>query len=275
MRVLIVGPQGAGKGTQATLLAQNLKVPHISTGDIFRANATAGTELGALAKKYMDAGELVPDEVTSAMVKARLEESDVDGGFLLDGFPRTVPQAQWLGGVLHENEHDLDAVLLLDAPDDVLMERMLARGRADDTAEAISRRLALYHSETKPLLDYYANDPGCGRRCRRALMRCSSGRWRRSRARPTRPRRPEGRTRMVERGSSSRPAVSCRRCGPLAGCWPTRSRPAGRPSRPVSARWTSTTRWRPSSPMPARPAISCTTAPTARTAASRRPSAPR
>ena len=157
MRVLIVGPQGAGKGTQATLLAQNLQVPHISTGDIFRANATAGTDLGALAKKYMDAGELVPDEVTSAMVKARLEESDVDGGFLLDGFPRTVPQAQWLGGVLHENEHDLDAVLLLDAPDDVLMERMLARGRADDTAEAISRRLALYHSETKPLLDYYAN----------------------------------------------------------------------------------------------------------------------
>jgi len=157
MRVLIVGPQGAGKGTQATLLAQNLHVPHISTGDIFRANATAGTELGALAKKYMDAGELVPDEVTSAMVKARLTEPDVDGGFLLDGFPRTVPQAQWLGGVLHENEHDLDAVLLLDAPDEVLMERMLARGRADDTAEAISRRLALYHSETKPLLDYYSN----------------------------------------------------------------------------------------------------------------------
>ncbi len=156
MRVLIVGPQGAGKGTQATLLAKNLQVPHISTGDIFRANATAGTELGALAKKYMDAGDLVPDEVTSAMVKARLEESDVDGGFLLDGFPRTVPQAQWLGDVLHENEHDLDAVLLLDAPDDVLMERMLARGRADDTAEAISRRLALYHSETKPLLDYYS-----------------------------------------------------------------------------------------------------------------------
>ena len=157
MRVLIVGPQGAGKGTQAALLCDNLKIPHISTGDIFRANVTAGTELGVLAKKYMDAGDLVPDEVTSAMVKARLEESDVDGGFLLDGFPRTVPQAQWLGGVLHENAHDLDAVLLLDAPDDVLMERMLARGRADDTAEAISRRLALYHSETKPLLDFYSD----------------------------------------------------------------------------------------------------------------------
>ena len=156
MRVLIVGPQGAGKGTQAALLAENLQIPHISTGDIFRANVTAGTELGVLAKKYMDAGELVPDEVTSAMVKARLEESDADGGFLLDGFPRTVPQAQWLDGVLHENTHDLDAVLLLDAPDDVLMERMLARGRADDTAEAISRRLELYHTETKPLLDHYA-----------------------------------------------------------------------------------------------------------------------
>ena len=157
MRVLIVGPQGAGKGTQAALLSQNLKVPHISTGDIFRANGKAGTELGLLAKKYMDAGDLVPDEVTSAMVKARLEEADCAGGFLLDGFPRTVPQAQWLGGVLHENDHDLDAVLLLEAPDDVLMERMLARGRADDTAEAIARRLALYHSETTPLLEHYAN----------------------------------------------------------------------------------------------------------------------
>ncbi len=156
MRVLIVGPQGAGKGTQAALLADNLQIPHISTGDIFRANVTAGTELGVLAKKYMDGGDLVPDEVTSAMVKARLAEPDADAGFLLDGFPRTVPQAQWLDGVLHENAHDLNAVLLLDAPDDVLMERMLARGRADDTAEAISRRLELYHTETKPLLDHYA-----------------------------------------------------------------------------------------------------------------------
>ncbi len=156
MRVLIVGPQGAGKGTQAALLAENLNIPHISTGDIFRANVTAGTELGVLAKKYMDAGDLVPDEVTSAMVKARLEESDADGGFLLDGFPRTVPQAEWLDGVLHENDHDLDAVLLLEAPDDVLLERMLARGRADDTADAITRRLELYHSETTPLLEHYA-----------------------------------------------------------------------------------------------------------------------
>jgi adenylate kinase len=157
MRVLIVGPQGAGKGTQAALLSENLKIPHISTGDIFRANVTAGTELGVLAKKYMDAGDLVPDEVTSAMVAARLVEPDAEPGFLLDGFPRTVPQAQWLGELLRSRGQDLDAVLLLEAPDDALLERMLARGRADDTAEAISRRLELYHSETKPLLEHYAN----------------------------------------------------------------------------------------------------------------------
>ena len=157
MRVLIVGPQGAGKGTQAALLAENLSVPHISTGDIFRDNAGAGTELGLLAKRYMDSGELVPDEVTSAMVSARLSEPDAEPGFLLDGFPRTAPQAKWLEGLLAERGQKIDAVLLLDVPDDVQLERMLVRGRADDTVEAISRRLELYHTETKPLLDFYAN----------------------------------------------------------------------------------------------------------------------
>jgi len=157
MRVLIVGPQGAGKGTQAMLLAQNLKVPHVSTGDIFRANVGAGTDLGVLAKRYMDAGELVSDEVTSAMVAARLAEPDAEPGFLLDGFPRTAPQAQWLTGLLAERGQKVDSVLLLEVPDHVLMERMLARGRADDTVEAITRRLELYHTETKPLLDYYAS----------------------------------------------------------------------------------------------------------------------
>jgi adenylate kinase len=157
MRVLIVGPQGAGKGTQAVLLAQNLKVPHISTGDIFRANVGAGTDLGVLAKRYMDAGELVPDEVTSAMVSARLAEPDAEPGFLLDGFPRTAPQARWLAGLLAERGQKIDSVLLLEVPDHVLMERMLARGRADDTVDAITRRLELYHTETKPLLDYYAS----------------------------------------------------------------------------------------------------------------------
>jgi adenylate kinase len=157
MRVLIVGPQGSGKGTQAVLLAENLTVPHVSTGDIFRANVGAGTDLGVLAKRYMDAGELVPDEVTSAMVSARLAEPDAEPGFVLDGFPRTAPQARWLEGLLAERGQKVDAVLLLDVPDHVLMGRMLARGRADDTAEAISRRLELYHTETKPLLDFYAN----------------------------------------------------------------------------------------------------------------------
>jgi adenylate kinase len=157
MRVLIVGPQGAGKGTQAMLLAQNLEVPHVSTGDIFRANVGAGTDLGVLAKRYMDAGELVPDEVTSAMVSARLAEPDAEPGFLLDGFPRTAPQAKWLEGLLAERGQKIDAVLLLDVPDDEQLERMLVRGRADDTVEAISRRLELYHTETKPLLDFYAN----------------------------------------------------------------------------------------------------------------------
>jgi len=157
MRILIVGPQGAGKGTQASRLAENLGIPHISTGDIFRANVGAGTELGVLAKKYMDAGELVPDEVTVAMVAARFDEPDAAKGFLLDGFPRTVGQANKLGEILVERDEDIDKVLLLEVPDDVLLGRMLARGRADDTAEAISRRLELYHQETKPLLDYYAD----------------------------------------------------------------------------------------------------------------------
>lgn len=155
MRLLIVGPQGVGKGTQAALLSERLGVPHISTGDLFRSNVSEGSELGILAKRYMDAGELVPDDITGAMVAARLAEPDTDKGFLLDGFPRTVPQAEWLGNLLHEGGQDLDAVLLLSAPDSVLLKRMLQRGRADDTAEVITRRLELYHSETKPLLDYY------------------------------------------------------------------------------------------------------------------------
>jgi adenylate kinase len=156
MRLLIVGPQGAGKGTQASLLAEHLGIPHISTGDIFRANVGAGTELGVLAKTYMDAGDLVPDEVTVAMVAARFDEPDAGRGFLLDGFPRTVPQADKLGEILIERGEGVDKVILLEVPDEILLERMLARGRADDTAEAISRRLELYHTETKPLLDFYA-----------------------------------------------------------------------------------------------------------------------
>ena len=155
MRLLIVGPQGAGKGTQAALLAESLGIPHVSTGDLFRANLAGGTELGRLAKKYMDAGELVPDEVTQEMVADRVAQPDAKPGFLLDGFPRTIPQADWLSGMLEKAQTPIDVVLLLTAPDEVLLNRMLARGRDDDTVEAIKRRLDIYHRETKPLTDYY------------------------------------------------------------------------------------------------------------------------
>jgi len=153
--MLIIGPQGAGKGTQGTLLATRLGVPHISTGDIFRANVRAKTDLGLECQRYMDAGELVPDTVTSAMMGARLTEPDTQGGFLLDGFPRTVSQADTLTGLLG-TDRQLTAVLVLEAPDAVVAERMLARGRADDTITAINRRLELYRAETAPLLELYA-----------------------------------------------------------------------------------------------------------------------
>jgi len=157
MRLLIVGPQGAGKGTQAKLLVKALGIPHVSTGDLFRANLAGGTQLGKLAKKYMDAGELVPDEVTQEMVADRVSQADADNGFLLDGFPRNIPQASWLNSLLDGLQAPIDVVVLLTAPDQVLLERMLARGRTDDTAEAISRRLDIYHRETTPLIDFYGN----------------------------------------------------------------------------------------------------------------------
>jgi len=155
MRLLIVGPQGAGKGTQAALLAKSLRIPHVSTGDLFRANLAGGTELGKLAKKYMDAGELVPDEVTQEMVADRVRQPDAEAGFLLDGFPRNIPQAQWLNSLLAGMKAPVHAVVLLTAPDHVLLNRMLARGRNDDTVEAITRRLDIYHRETTPLIDFY------------------------------------------------------------------------------------------------------------------------
>ncbi|WP_111766513.1 adenylate kinase [Nakamurella deserti] len=157
MRVLIVGPQGAGKGTQATLLAENLGVPHVSTGDLFRLNIGHGTALGKTVQTYMDKGELVPDEVTSAMVAARLEDEDMVNGWILDGFPRNLSQAKWLGELLAERGSALTSVLVIDAPDEILMERMMARGRADDTADAIQRRLAIYHAETVPLVEFYGD----------------------------------------------------------------------------------------------------------------------
>ncbi|MBA2309483.1 MAG: adenylate kinase [Pseudonocardiales bacterium] len=155
MRVVLVGPPGAGKGTQARLLAQRLDVPHISTGELFRANMEDCTPLGLEAKRYMDAGELVPDSVTVGMVRERLARDDVAKGFVLDGFPRTVPQAESLRDLLAEENEQLDAVVEFQVPEDVVVERLMERGRGDDTEEVIRRRQQVYWEETSPLLEHY------------------------------------------------------------------------------------------------------------------------
>jgi adenylate kinase len=157
MRMLIIGPQGAGKGTQAALLTAELGIPHVSTGDLFRANIAAGTELGILVKGILDSGHLVPDEITQQMLGDRLTEPDAEPGFLLDGFPRNIPQADWLTATLAQRGTPIDRVIVLIAPDVELIERMLARGRADDTVEAIRKRLDIYHAETRPLVSYYGD----------------------------------------------------------------------------------------------------------------------
>ena len=156
MRLVLVGPPGAGKGTQAAILSEKLGVPHISTGDLFRANIGEGTPLGIEAKSYIDAGNLVPDDVTVRMVESRLNGDDAAKGFLLDGFPRTVGQAEELKRLLSNLGTELDAVVQFDVSEDVVVERMLARGRADDTEEVIRNRMHVYTNETAPLLDYYS-----------------------------------------------------------------------------------------------------------------------
>ena len=157
MRLVLLGPPGAGKGTQAVILAEKLGIPHISTGDLFRANIGEGTPLGVEAKGYIDAGKLVPTDVTSRMVKARLEEDDAAAGFLLDGFPRTVEQAEILEGFLEEFGTALDGVINFQVSEDVVVERMLARGRADDNEETIRTRLQVYRDETAPLIEHYGD----------------------------------------------------------------------------------------------------------------------
>ena len=157
MRIVLVGPPGAGKGTQAIVLSDRLGVPHISTGELFRAHAERETDLGLAAKQYMDRGDLVPDEVTNEMVHRRLEEPDVRAGFVLDGFPRTVAQADVLRSYLAEQDADLDAVLEFQVPEEVVMDRLLARGRADDSRDVIHNRFEVYRSETEPLLEYYGD----------------------------------------------------------------------------------------------------------------------
>jgi adenylate kinase len=159
MRLLIMGPPGAGKGTQARFIADHFSIPAISTGDIFRANVSQGTPLGVEAQKYMDAGEYVPDEVTNAMVRDRIAEPDAEAGFLLDGYPRTLAQVEELDGMIADTGHRLDAVVVLTVDQDEIVERLLQRalteGRADDTEDVIRRRQEVYTEQTAPLIDVY------------------------------------------------------------------------------------------------------------------------
>ncbi|MBY6364582.1 adenylate kinase [Rhodococcoides corynebacterioides] len=155
MRLVLLGPPGAGKGTQATLLSEKLGIPHVSTGDLFRANIGQQTPLGIEAKKYLDAGDLVPSTLTVDMVRDRLAEPDATGGFILDGFPRSVDQADSLGSILEDMGTRLDAVVSFVIDEDVVVERMLARGREDDKEDVIRNRMKVYRDETAPLLEYY------------------------------------------------------------------------------------------------------------------------
>jgi adenylate kinase len=154
-----MGPPGAGKGTQARFVADHFGVPAISTGDIFRANVSQGTPLGVEAKRYMDAGEYVPDEVTNRMVRNRIDETDAAPGFLLDGYPRTLAQVEELDGMIEFTGHRLDAVVVLTVDAEELVQRLLHRaltdGRADDTEEVIRRRQEVYTEQTAPLIDVY------------------------------------------------------------------------------------------------------------------------
>ena len=158
MRVVLLGPPGAGKGTQAVRLAEKLEVPHLSTGDLFRENIANGTKLGLEAKRYLDAGDLVPSELTNELVDDRLSKPDTNSGFILDGYPRSVQQAKALDDMLERRGTALDAVLEFRVPEDVLFERLRSRGRADDTDDVIRNRMNVYRDETAPLIEYYAGE---------------------------------------------------------------------------------------------------------------------
>ncbi|CUO87710.1 adenylate kinase [Clostridium sp. NSJ-49] len=188
MKIVLLGPPGAGKGTQAKSISNRYSIPHISTGDIFRKNISEGTPLGIEAKSYMDKGQLVPDEVTINMVKDRLTWEDCKNGYLLDGFPRTVAQAEALEGFLADRNEKLDTALSIEVPSSFILERMTGRRvcpscgasyhvkfnpptkdgvcdvcgsdivqRKDDTEETVSERLEVYERQTQPLIDFYNN----------------------------------------------------------------------------------------------------------------------
>lgn len=159
MNLLVLGPQGSGKGTQAARLSEAHGIPHVSTGEMFRAAIAAGTELGRRVEPILAAGKLVPDDLTVELIRERLAEPDAKRGFVLDGFPRTLAQADALDAMLTDVGRELDAVLFFDLVDDVAIERLVGRaqdeGREDDTPEAIARRLAIYHEQTEPVVERY------------------------------------------------------------------------------------------------------------------------
>jgi adenylate kinase len=159
MNILLLGPQGSGKGTQAKKISEAYEIPHIATGDMFRAAIASGSELGRKVAPLLAAGELVPDDVTIALIRDRLSEDDAQDGFVLDGFPRNLAQAEALDAMLEEIERPLSAVVLLELTDDIARERLAKRaaieGRADDQPAAIERRLRDYHEQTEPVVDHY------------------------------------------------------------------------------------------------------------------------
>lgn len=159
MNLLVLGPQGSGKGTQAARLSSDHGIPHVATGDMFRSAIAAGTDLGRRVEPILAAGELVPDELTVELIRERLSQPDAASGFVLDGFPRNLAQAEELDAMLAEIGRSLDAVLFFDLSDDVALERLLGRaadeGREDDRPEVIARRLEIYHEQTEPVVERY------------------------------------------------------------------------------------------------------------------------